>query len=35
MATTEFNEIVKNKLNDGGIYAINFIAPADEQNNDF
>lgn len=35
LATVEFNEMVKNKLNNGGIYAINFIAPADKQNNIF
>lgn len=35
LATVEFNEIVKNKLNNNGVYAINFIAPADKKNNVF
>ncbi len=32
MATIEFNKLVKSKLNNNGIYAINFIAPMSKQN---
>ena len=32
LATLEFNELAKSKLNDNGIYAINFIAPTGSQN---
>ena len=32
MATLEFNKLLKSRLSDGGIYAINFIAPTAKQN---
>jgi spermidine synthase len=32
MATKEFNELVKSRLNDGGIYGINFISSLDGEN---
>ena len=32
MATLEFNKLLKSRLSDDGIYAINFIAPTTKQN---